>query len=354
MSMLSRRDVIKGLGGLAAFGNESARAVTRRSGWIDVHHHFIPPAFREFYESARTPSGGAVVAPPMHWELSRDLEDMERGGTSTAMLSIFVPYGVGTAETRRHLARDINEYAARLVSDHPTRFGRFAALPMPDVGACLEELSYALDVLKADGVTVYTNVGDRWIGDSSFEELHAELNRRKAVVFVHPTAANCCRGLLAGVPDHVIEYGTDTTRAIASVVFGQVTTRFPEIRFVFSHGGGTMPFLIERFLTGTSANLGGFQINGQPGPYAPRQPPNGALAELRRLHFDTAQCANPVAMRALRDVVGTERILFGTDYFYRSAGETRRALETCGVFDRAALSSVGSMNARRLLTTIRA
>jgi predicted TIM-barrel fold metal-dependent hydrolase len=218
------------------------------------------------------------------------------------------------------------------------------------VDASLAELAYAADTLEARGFAVYTNVGDRWIGDRAFDPLFAELDRRRALLFVHPVAAACCQNLLPGVPDNIIEYQTDTSRAIASVVFGGVTTRFPRIRFVFSHGGGTMPFLIERFLGGTAAEIvPGVTTTGQGGSYVPRQPQGGALAHLRRLHYDTAQCANPVAMRALRTVVGTSQIVFGTDYFYRTATETVQALENCGVFGRAELDAIAHDNAAQLL-----
>jgi predicted TIM-barrel fold metal-dependent hydrolase len=348
---LSRRTLLSGLAALAcAAGLRPARAAPSR-GWIDVHHHFIPPGYREFFEKARNRDGSPAVVPPTAWDLHADLEDMERAGTATAMLSMFVPPDLGTAATRARLARDINEHAAKLSGDYPGRFGSFAALPLPDVDEGLGELAYAADTLKAQGFSVYTNVGDRWLGDPRFEPLFTELNRRKAVLFVHPVAAACCRNLVPGVPDNIIEYQTDTTRAIASVVFGGVTSRYPEIRFIFSHGGGTMPYLIERFLGGTTAELvPGIATTGQQGPYVPKQPPLGALHELRRLHYDTAQCANPIAMAALRRLVPVSQILYGSDYFYRTATETASALERCGVFPDSELEAIGRANARRLMS----
>jgi predicted TIM-barrel fold metal-dependent hydrolase len=341
------------------FGMVAAAAATRLSAaaggmrprpWIDVHHHFIPPGYREFFESARNADGSPAIVPPTNWTLAADLEDMDRAGVRTAMLSMFVPATVGSAPQRAGLARAINEGAARLVADHPGRFASLAALPLPDIDASLAEVAYAADTLKARGFAVYTNVGDRWIGDRAFDPLFAELDRRRAVLFVHPTTAACCQNLLPGIPDNIIEYQTDTSRAIASVVFSGVTTQFPCIRFVFSHGGGTMPYLIERFLGGTSAQIvPGVLTTGQGGPYVPKQPKWGVLTHLRQLHYDTAQCANPVAMRALRTVVGTSQIVFGTDYFYRTAVETVRGLETCGAFGRAELDAIAHGNATRLL-----
>ena len=345
-----RRAFLAGAGAALAslwLPRSSPAAPMRR--WVDVHHHFIPPGYAEFFQSARSPDGKPAVVPPTSWDLALDMEDMDRSGTATAMLSMFVPPQLGTPATRAQLARSINEHAARLRDEHPGRFGMFAALPLPDVEASLKELAYAGDHLSADGYAVYTNTGDRWLGDAAFEPLFQELDKRRSLLFVHPTTANCCQALLDRVPDNIIEYGTDTTRAIASVVFNGVTTRYPRISFIFSHGGGTMPFLIERFLGGTSAEIvPGIRTAGQQGSYVPKQPPAGALAELRRLYYDTAQCANPVAMHALRQVVGTSQILFGTDHFYRSSAETAGSLQGCGVFSDRELESVGRSNALRL------
>jgi 6-methylsalicylate decarboxylase len=346
---LSRRDVVAGVLAVLAQGWSHATRASTGKGWIDIHHHFIPPAYREFFLEAKR-ADPAVVIPPTVWDVNADLEDMDRSGTQTAVLSMFVPPKIGTAASRARLARDINDFAARLALHHPGRFGSLAALPLPDVDACLAEITYALDQLRADGCSVYSNVGDRWLGDAAFEPIFAELNRRKSVLFVHPTTADCCRNLLPSVPDNIIEYANDTTRAIASVIFNGVTTRYPEIRFVFSHGGGTVPFLIERFLGGTSAEIvPGIRTTGQGGPYVPHQPPHGALQELRRLYYDTAQCSNPVAMRALRTVVPVSQILFGSDYFYRTATETVDALRHCGAFNAQELEQVGRGNAGAVL-----
>ncbi len=353
-SGLSRRAVIKGIAGLVGCALCSPRVGAATSPWrIDVHHHFIPPAYRDFFAVAKTPSGGPPIVPPTNWSLEATLEAMERGGTAKAVLSIFTPTDVGTLEQRVRLSRDINEYAAKLRADHPGRFGHFASLPMPDMDACLTELAYAFDTLKVDGVAIYSNVGDRWVGDASFEPLYAELNRRKAIVFVHPVIANCCRGLIAGIPDNIIEYGTDTSRVIASLIFNGITTRYPDIRFLFPHGGGTMPYLIERFLGGTKAEIiPGVVTQGQGPPYVPHQPPAGALHEVRKMFYDTAQCANPVAMAALRKLVPTSQILFGTDYFYRTPEETAAGLESCGIFSKSELRAIGRDNAVKLLAAI--
>lgn len=180
-------------------------------GWIDLHHHFAPPAWV-------TDVRGRPLLQPANtrWTAEQSLEDMDRGGVAAAVVSITNPglwFG-DVAQTRR-LARACNDYGATLVRDHQARLGVFAALPLPDVDASLKEIEYAFDTLKVDGIGLYTSYGDTWLGAPAFRPVMAELNRRKALVTVHPTAADCCRnlGYAAGIGPGTIEYGTDTTRA---------------------------------------------------------------------------------------------------------------------------------------------
>src|SRR5665213_1026109 len=177
----------------------------------------------------------------------------------------------------------------------------------------------------------------------------SELNRRKAVVYVHPIEAACCMNLVPNVADTIIEYGADTTRTIASLIFSGSTTRFPEIRWIFSHAGGMMPYVIERFLSGTTAELvPGVVTKGQ-GNIPPAKVPGGVLKELQKMYYDTAQASNPVAMRALRTVVPVSQIVYGTDYWYRTAGETGKGLTTNQVFTAAELKMIDRGNVERMI-----
>lgn len=345
--MTGRRAFLRGAAALAASaaGAGMIHGAPGSAPHIDVHHHFSAPALRDFY-ARMSQSGAKVVVPPMAWDLQQDLEDMDRGGTTFAMLSAFTPFEVGTAKERAALSRALNEYGAGLRAQYPKRYALLATLPLPEVDESLAEIAHAFDDLHAKGVAVYSSTGDRWFSDSRLAPIHAELDRRRAVVFVHPTNPYCCRNLIQGVPDNIIEYGTDTTRVIAGLVFGGVTTQYPNIRFLFAHGGGTMPYLIERFLGGTSAEIvPGIVTHGQQPPYTPAQPHNGALAELRRMFYDTAQCSNPVALRALRTVIPPSNILYGTDYWYRSAKENTEGLNNSGAFSTAELQAVFGGNA---------
>ena len=241
---------------------------------------------------------------------------------------------------------------ARLATDYPGRFALFATLPLPDIEASIKEAVYALDHLGAVGLTVYTDAGKAYLGDPVFNNLWVELNRRNAVVFVHPHAPACCTGAVPGVPDSLIEFGTATSRTIASLIFSGQTVRHPGIRWIFSHGGGTVPYLIERFLGGTQAEIvPGIVTRGQPSAQGVQQPPGTFLAELRKMHFDTAQVANPAALQALKTVVGTSQILFGTDVWYRTEKETAQAVVASAVFNADELQQIARGNALKLLPT---
>ncbi len=181
--------------------------------------------------------GRRAGAPPPKWSPALSLEDMDKSGIATSILSIAQPgvwYGNNVEESRK-LARELNEYGAKMVKDHPGRFGLFACIAPPDVDGSLKEIEYAFDTLKADGIGLLTSYQDKYLGDPSFAPVYAELNRRKAVVYVHPTTPDCCRGLVPGIPPGSIEYATNSTRTIAHLVFSGTATKFPDIRWIFSH-----------------------------------------------------------------------------------------------------------------------
>jgi 6-methylsalicylate decarboxylase len=301
---------------------------------IDLHHHFAPPAW------VADVTGRPLLQPAnTRWTPEQSIEDMDRGGVAAAVVSITNPglwFG-DTSQTTR-LARACNEYGARLVQEHPTRFGLFAALPLPDVDAALKEIEYACDTLKADGIGLYTSYGDTWLGNPAFRPVMAELNRRKAVVTVHPTAAECCRNLAyaPGVGPGTIEYGTDTTRAIIGVTFNGDATRFPDIRFIWSHAGGSAPFLAGR-IDGASST-------------AQEALPDGFAVALKRFHFDVAGAANRGALTSLLQFVSPAQIVFGTDFPPGgSSAAMAQSLAGLGLFSEADLRAIGRDNAVRML-----
>jgi predicted TIM-barrel fold metal-dependent hydrolase len=311
----------------------SQQATHATPGWIDVHHHIAPPAYTDILVKK-----GLMPKPMVGWTIEKTLDDMDQAGVVTALNSTVVP-GVwfGDADQAKGLARDCNEYAAKLVSKYPGRFGSFATLLLPDIDGSLREIAYALDVLKADGVMLQTSYNDKWLGDPFFAPIFEELDRRKAVVFTHPTTNACCANLLPGVSSAEIEYGTDTTRAIVRMVFSGAAKKYPNIRMTFSHGGGTMPYLIGRFVNRVSRTR---SDGGEEHDFK---------AEISKFYYDTAQTFNPVPMTALKSVVPVSQILFGTDYPYRTSSETVTGLIDAKVFDAREFDQMKRGNALRLL-----
>jgi predicted TIM-barrel fold metal-dependent hydrolase len=301
---------------------------------IDVHHHLSPPTHIEALRKAKL-----GTPPTYNWSVQKSLEDMDKAGVATSITSVTTP-AVSFLDTddARRVARECNEYAARLMTDHPGRFGIFATLPLPHVEASLAEIAFALDTLKADGICLMTNYGDKWLGAPELAPVMEELNRRKAVVYTHPGAANCCRNLVPDIPDQIIEFGTDTTRTIANLVFSGTTVRFPDIRFIFSHAGGTMPFLVERLqlLPSISPKIkqGGWDFEK-------------VTAQLTRYHYDTAQAAHPGALSSLMRLVSVSQVVFGTDYPFRTSIDHVKGL--AAYFSGADLRAIERDNAARLM-----
>ena len=281
---------------------------------IDVHHHILPP---DYVKAVGDAAIGAPINRPAgpSWSIADSLEAMDKFGIQTALTSISSP-GIPLDDTKaiQRTARACNDFAKQMSVDHPGRFGVFAFLPLPDIAASLEEVAYAYDVLHADGIALHTNYRALYLGDPHFAPLMEELNRRNAVVFVHPTVCTCTLGAIPGVATSSIEYPHDTTRTITSLLFNGTFKKNPGIRFIFSHAGGTMPFLVNRIasLPGTS--------------------PEGTAALLRRQYFELAQSANPQAMLPLLNMVDASHVLFGTDFpFVRAVN---------GVIDGIARSSL--------------
>jgi predicted TIM-barrel fold metal-dependent hydrolase len=314
----------------ASAKSDRPTAAAAKAHRIDIHHHVAPP---KYIEEMR-----ALLQPPtLAWTPEKSIEDMDQAGVATAITSITTPgVWIGEHEQGRRVARECNDYAARLVSDFPGRFGMFAALPLPNIEVSLREIEYGLDVLKADGIALFTSYRDKWLGDPAFEPVMVELNRRKALVFTHPEAPVCCRGLIPGINEAVIEYGTDTTRAIARLLFSGTAVRYPDIRWIFSHGGGTTPFLSERLI-----RAGRLKHNE---PHVP----DGVLPVLQKFYYDVAQIAHPMALASLTRMVPISQILWGTDFPFRFGREYVKGLAEFG-FGDSDLRKIDRDNALALL-----
>ena len=321
------------LPGCVSSGGVAANASAQFRNRIDTHHHLFSPAY--VAELAKINQAPPIV---QNWSLAKTLDDMDKAGVATSILSVTTPQvSFADAANARRIARESNEWTARLAKDNPGRFGSFAMLPMQDTEGALRELEYALDVLKADGIGLLTSYGDKWLGHASFAPVMDELNRRKAILYTHPTAANCCRNLQPDVPATVIEFGTDTTRTITDIVFSGTAARCPDLRFIFSHAGGSLPFLTERLVKMPVLD-----------PKLAARVPNGVLHELKRFYYDTAWAAHPMALASLMRLVDVSQVLFGSDYPYRTGEDNVKGLYEYG-FSASDLRAIERGNALRLL-----
>jgi 6-methylsalicylate decarboxylase len=272
---------------------------------VDLHAHITPRAY-----AAEVQRVGAV---PDHglpdWSAEMTVEMMDRWGTAGCTLSL-TPPGVflGDQGHANHLARMVNEYVAGIVADDPVRFGGLAVLPLPDVDAALDELSFALDELGLDGVELYTNVAGIYLGDERWDPLFDELNRRGAFVLVHPGAPPYRSPV--PYPNYLIEFPMDTTRAAVHLLYSGTLERCPDVRLLLSHLGGMVPFVAHRI---RSLTLRTDRFDDRV--------PAGPLDYLRNLYFDTGLSANAPGLSATMALTDTDHIVYGTDWPYAEVPE---------------------------------
>jgi 6-methylsalicylate decarboxylase len=294
-------------------------------GRIDVHHHILPDQYVEAVGAdkvGRQGSSGRVPA----WSAEDALQKMDAAGVRAAITSISAPgLPIEDAAERMRLARWCNDFAAELCVRHPGRFGMFATLPLPDVRASLDAVSHAYEQCKADGVCLLSNYDGRYLDAVELRPLFEALNERQAVVFLHPTSPQSM-SLVCGMSASTLEFVFDTTRAIASIVFGGILRDFPKIRFIFSHAGGAMPYLAQRT-----------QLLLRNNPRLQAFIPNGMSAELAKSYFDTALSAYPETVATLLATVPAHNVLFGTDYPF---GPKDQIIDAAASLDRLPLSDV--------------
>jgi predicted TIM-barrel fold metal-dependent hydrolase len=266
---------------------------------IDVHHHAVPPEYLKALADAGVTASMGMRFP--EWSVEKVLEMMHSNGIQTSVTSVTTPAAnVKDAKAARAIARLCNEVAAKMISDHPGRFGAFATVPpLTDVEGALAEIEYALDTLKLDGVALMTNYDLRYLGDGLFEEIFRDMNRRKALVHVHPSDPP---GVQFGVPGGLMDAPFDTTRAVTNLICTGTMERYPNINYILSHGGGTLPYLVHRIAEGVPFMWKGFIENA----------PKGFEHYLKSMYFDTA-LVGPHAYPTLLSMAGVSHILFGTD-----------------------------------------
>ena len=311
---------------------------------IDVHHHILPPKYVTVARD-RLLSFAPNFTSVLNWTPAQSLEQMDKFGIKLAMTSLSNPgTWFGDAKEARDLARMSNEYAAQMVSDYPGRFGMLASVSLPDVEGSLVEAAYALDVLKADGIGLLTSYGNKWPGDPAFAPFFEEMNRRKAAVYFHPTSADCCSALMQDipVPAPAVEYMFDTTRAIVSLLFSGSFSKNRDINFIFSHSGGATAPIVKRIIRLATIDK----------TIAARLP-NGPLAELKRLNFDTATSTDQENLGAIMRLASADKILFGSDFPFLPYEATLPGLTKFG-FSAEDLARIERDNALRLFPQVAA
>lgn len=283
---------------------------------IDIHHHLLP---RAWIGEARTHKpDNTWGANLLDWTPPRAVEQMDAHGIAVAVTELGLPgvWWAPPADARR-LARFCNEFAAQMVRDYPRRFGLFATLPIPDIDGALAEVAYALDELHADGVGMLTSYGDVWTGDASFAPLYQELDRRKAVVHVHPTVPDSCIGLIPGISASTNEYLFDTARAITNLLHTRTAARYPGIRWIFSHGGGAFAPMAHRVLGLLSKKSATVRVELE--------------EQLQTFYFDVCTAVNAPSFAGLQRLTTIDHMLFGSDYPYVEMEETIGDLERLGL-----------------------
>jgi predicted TIM-barrel fold metal-dependent hydrolase len=308
---LSRREVLKGIaaaatGGALPAGTLFAQSGRGAQGVVDVHQHFTLPGSR-----------GAN----RDWSVEKVLDLMGKNGISTV---IFSNAGNGEqiyagTEAARDLCRRMNDYLAKMVSDHPKSFGFFAVIPFPDADGSLKELEYVYGTLKADGVGILSSINEKYPGDPLFRPAWEEMNRRKAVTFMHPYTPRCCRTLIES-GEASVERDFDTTRAVTNLLYSGTLSQLPDIRYILNHSGADVPVMAGRIkdrVPGASS----FGAKKQTDGITPKTP-KGVFYELQKLYYECAHAAYGPAIAALRAFVQPTQLLFGSDFPAEDPAET--------------------------------
>ena len=300
------------------------------SGLVDVHHHVIPDAYRAAISAATDGTVGGVPLPA--WSEQAMLDRIDALGVRRAIGSISAPALEPIASGRAELARACNDALADLAARHRDVVGGFAVLPLPDVDASILEAARALDELGLDGVGVLTNYGGHYLGDPVFAPLLAELDGRAAVVHVHPNLPPPMPTARLLLPAPVLEFTFDTTRMVADLILTETLQRYPRISFVLSHLGGTLPWVAWRLS----------MLDDFPSASGGRRQP--VREQLRRFHYDVALSADPTALDMAAEVVGIDRLLFGSDFPFAPDGFIDRNAANV----RGAIADATRDNAARL------
>lgn len=308
---------------------------------IDVHFHIIPQFYQDAVRAAGLGPARRAGYPAYSPQLA--LEVMDANEIELALTSVAQP-GVQFAEPgqAKALARRLNEHAADMMARWPTRFGAFTLVPMRVVDDAIEEIVYSLDVLKFHGACLFASYGEKFLGDPAFDPVLDALNRRKAVVFIHPTLHPSSRALDLPWPGFVMEYLFDTTRAAVNLLLGGALARFSDIKFILAHAGGTLPYFAWRLASTPVID-----------PTTPQWSRETFAAGLRRFWYDIALSGGRTTMGALKTVADPDHIVFGSDWPFVPpplVAEAIAAHTAPDVHDDAGRAAIDRGNASRLFS----
>ncbi|OBG28530.1 amidohydrolase family protein [Mycobacterium sp. 852002-51057_SCH5723018] len=312
---------------------------SQASALIDVHAHFLTDRYVNAARAAGiTQPDGMPMWPS--WSVGDHLQLMHDNRIVSAILSISSP-GVhfGDDSAAADLARHVNEFAAGVVAEHKDRFAFFASLPLPCVEAAVDEAAHAMDALGALGVVLMSNSAGTYLGDIRLDPLWEALDRRRAIVFVHPTSPPNVGAVALDRPSPMLEFMFETTRSVTDLIFAGVQERYPEIRFVIPHCGATLPVVVDRVELFRSLLPGS------------NDRPRAALTtrqQLQRFWYDLAGTPFPAPAKALVDVVGSAQLLYGSDFCWTPA---MGACHHVTLMDQEATDwrTLTTANAKRLL-----
>jgi 6-methylsalicylate decarboxylase len=269
-------------------------------GAIDVHAHYLPETYRTaLFDNGHSQPDGFPQIPT--WSAEEHVAAMNRLGIAMSLLSISSPgIHLGDEGATRDRAREVNEAGRRAVIDHPGRFGLFASLPLPDVGAALAEIDYCCDHLDVTGFALLTNIGGTYLSDEAFQPVFDELDRRGARLFIHPTSPACWELTSLGRPRPMLEFFFDTTRAVVDLVLSGTVAKHPGIEFLIPHAGATLAMVADRV-----------NVFSQ---LLAIDPAVDVLRDLGRLHFDLAGFPLPRQLDALLTLTTPQHLHYGSDY----------------------------------------
>jgi predicted TIM-barrel fold metal-dependent hydrolase len=287
---------ISGQSAAMAIASQHRKGRTMAIGKIDTHQHYFPKVYVDAVGldalAAQMPNKKAP-----EWSPERAIAMMDANGIAEGIVSVSSGPAIPDAPT---LLRKCNDSGAALRQSHPGRFGLFASLPLPDIDASLKEVAYCLDQLKVDGFIIFTSYDGHYLGEDMFAPLFDELDRRGAIAFIHPNEPAYQIPKIA--PASVLEFPFETTRTATSLILSGAMSRYRRMRFILSHAGGTLPYLVPRVSLSISMIPGAAERVGD------------VPAAFQAFYYDTALSAGVSTLTALSLIAKPDHILFGTDF----------------------------------------